>query len=40
MKEDDMSKVCGRFGLEEEYIKYVDGKTEGNAMLGSRVASE
>jgi len=35
-----MSKVCGGFGLEEKYIKCVDGKTEGNAMLSSGMAGE
>jgi hypothetical protein len=35
-----MSKVCGRFGLEEKYIKCVGGRTEGNEMLSSRMAGE
>jgi len=35
-----MSKVCGRFGLEKKYIKCVDGKSEGNALLSSRMAVE
>jgi hypothetical protein len=37
-----LSKVCGRSGLEKkyEYIKCVDGKTEGNALLSSRIAGE
>jgi hypothetical protein len=35
-----MNKVCGAFRLEEKYINDVDGETEGNTMLSSKMSGE